>query len=403
MKEYLKYFGIGLSYYTGVILISLAYFLNNSSAALSEKVFLFYDAVHYYNVALQGYNSHYEVAFFPLFPFVWKLSGASLIGISFLNALVYISCIVLVGKSEKLSSINYLIALAIPSAVFYFIPYSETFYFVCSLLLLYGVKENKFYLEIGGILLCCFCRPVLPIILPSVLLFSFYQKSALYKTLTRSLTAIAGTLLAFFVHSIYTGNFFSYFSAFNTWNYNFRFPLLPLKSGGGDMITHIDGYALLFGLISIVLIVKCIKNPPKEIEINNCEFFSLTYLSFFTLLILGLMRGGSLTSMNRFMFCSPFFIVAFFYIEKHFIKVKNRKNILKLLLSLILFGLLFQSYVHIQTFTKYFLVAALFAIYLAKDHYVFRNVNSEKVVLLLMLIALQIVFLNKFLTGQWIG
>jgi len=403
LRGYFKYLAVGVSYYLIILLISLAYFLINNSDSLSDNVFLYFDAVHYYNVAIEGYLSHYEVAFFPLFPFAWNFLGLSLIGISCLNAVIYISCIAFLGKAENMNWADYLIALALPSAVFYFIPYSEAFYFISCGLLLYGIRENKFHLEILGIILCCFCRPVLPVIFPAVLLFSLYEKSTMYKAVIRSATALAGTLSAFFIHWIYTGNFFSYFSAFNTWDYNFRFPLLPLKSGGGNMITHIDGYALLFGIISILLVIIFLKNNNKKNEIKSYEFFSLVYLSFFTLLILGLLRGGSLTSLNRFIFCSPFFIVSLFYIEKNFIKIKSTRNILLLLMSLVLFGLLFQSYVHIQVFIKYLIVAILFSFYLAKKHSVLRIINVEKTILLLMLIALQLVCVNKFLNGQWVG
>lgn len=402
MLLYGKYLAAGLTYYGILALLLIAYVTIYSPGLLSKDVLLFFDSVHYQSVATQGYETHFEVAFFPLFPFLWKFLGLSLIGISSFNAVLYISCLAFIARIEKLDWSDYFIALALPSAIFYFIPYSEALYFLCSVLILYGIRSNNFPLQLVGIALCSFCRPVLPVLLPAILLYYFIYKKSVSKSIISSFAALSGTLLAFFVHWIYTGDFLSYLTAFNTWDYNFKFPLLPLTSGGGGTIRQLDGYALLFGVFSIILIFKLLKDRTRNRN-DSDKIFSLAYLSFFTILILSLMRGGSLNSMNRFIFCSPYFVLALFYIQKNLIRNKGIKSFILTFLGLVAFSLLFQSYVHIQTFLKYAIGALILSAYLAKQHFMVKGVSIEKAVLFITLVATQILMLSKLLNGYWIG
>jgi len=402
MLLYAKYLAAGLAYYGILALLLLAYFSICSPELLSKDVLLFFDSVHYQSVATQGYETHFEVAFFPLFPFLWKFLGFSLLGISLFNALLYISCLAFIARIEMLDWIDYFIALALPSAIFYFIPYSEALYFSCSLLILYGIRSNSFPLQIVGIALCSFCRPVLPILLPTILLYHFIYRRSISKTIISGLTALSGTLLAFFIHWIYTGDFLSYFTAFNTWDYNFKFPLLPLTSGGGGAIRQLDGYGLLVGVFSIMLLIRLLKERTRNRN-DSDKVFSLAYLAFLTILIISLMRGGRLDSMNRFLFCSPYFVLGLFYIEKNLIRNKGLKNFALTFVGLIAFSLLFQSYVHIQTFLKYAIGAFVLSLFLAKKHVIIRGVIVEKAILFATLVAAQILLLSKLLNGDWIG
>jgi hypothetical protein len=397
-----KYLAAGLMYYGVLAILIFAYTVSYSPELLSKDVLLFFDAVHYQSVSTQGYETHFEVAFFPLFPFLWKFLGLSLIGVCVFNAVLYISCLAFVARIEKLDWIDYFIALALPSAIFYFIPYSEALYFSCSVLILYGMRSNNFPIQIVGIVLCSFCRPILPVLLPAIFLWHFICRSSISKTIISGSAVLSGTLLAFFVHWMYTGNFLSYFTAFNTWDYNFKFPLLPLTSGGGGTIRQLDGYALLFGGFSILLIIRLLQDSVWNRN-DSDKIFSLAYLSFFALLIISLMRGGRLDSMNRFIFCSPYFILAFFYIEKNLIRKKGLKSFVVVFIGLVAFSLLFESYVHIQTFLKYASVALILSIFLAKQHLVVRGVSVEKAILLTTLVATQVLLFGKLLNGHWIG
>jgi hypothetical protein len=115
------------------------------------------------------------------------------------------------------------------------------------------------------------------------------------------------------------------------------------------------------------------------------------------------MRGGNLTSMNRFVFCSPYFILVLYYLENNFVFSKEIKSSLILFIALILFSFLFKSYVHIEPFMKYAFGAIIITLYLSKSHVIQKSINFEKSILLGALVILQFIVFNKFLHGEWIG
>ena len=109
----------------------------------SEKHFLNWDAAHYFTIKNEGYQG-FLVAFFPLFPLVWKLTHLNVFGIVILNALLYFSSVYFLVSKMKLTSLELVLYLSVPSAVFYYLPYSESLFFLSSTLLILGVKNEKF-------------------------------------------------------------------------------------------------------------------------------------------------------------------------------------------------------------------------------------------------------------------
>ena len=123
------------------------------------------------------------------------------------------------------------------------------------------------------------------------------------------------------------------------------------------MIARLDGVAFIFGLISGVCLVLYILrvNFLKAKSIPKDVILSLAYLGGITLTVF-LFRGGALFSLNRFLFATPFIIMAVNYFLKQNFSFSNRKLIL-ILFILIIYWLSFASYVHIQAFLKYFAVS----------------------------------------------
>ena len=127
----------------------------------------------------------------------------------------------------------------------------------------------------------------------------------------------------------------------------------------------------------------------------------INFLVFTISLIVLLFRGGSLFSLNRFIYASPYFILCFFC----FLKTENFKirSVYLLFFGFSLYWLLFGSYVHIQTFGKYELLALFILLPFllivsnnkvkAVSYYSFISVN----------ILLQIYFMYRFLNYSWVG
>ena len=128
-----------------------------------------------------------------------------------------------------------------------------------------------------------------------------------------------------FIQFLDTGEWFKFFEAQKHWGNFLQIPRFPLTSWAGGFIVRLDGFAFLIGIIlggfllGLIFKLKQFRNTiiPSEV------IFSLAYLGGITLIVL-LFRGGSLFSLNRFIFATPFIIVAFnFWIKSYFCIKKN--------------------------------------------------------------------------------
>ncbi len=136
---------------------------------LSTNNFLNWDAEHYYRIKNFGYEG-FRVAFFPLFPFVWKLLHLNVIGIIFLNAAVFFIAFYFLIRSLRSNTLEILLYLSIPSFCFFFLPYSEAIFFACSTLFLMGLKKNKISIVWLGLLLCSISRPAFTVFIPALII-----------------------------------------------------------------------------------------------------------------------------------------------------------------------------------------------------------------------------------------
>ena len=150
-------------------------------------------------------------------------------------------------------------------------------------------------------------------------------------------------------------------------------------------------------LTALILKLKWVKDTvlPKEV------IFSLAYLGGITIAVL-LFRGGSLFSLNRFVFATPFIIVVLNYWIKQQFNLKIKK--LLLIFGLIfIFWFLFGSYVHIQQIIKFGLLSlyATLIFALKSDKEIIRKYSL--ILLIIINFSFQIIFYIRFLNGDWVG
>jgi hypothetical protein len=96
-------------------------------------------------------------------------------------------------------------------------------------------------------------------------------------------------------------------------------------------------------------------------------------------------RGGSMFSLNRFVFAVPFIIVAIDYYLKSAFTIGTKKLLLSLLF-VVLFFLMFGSYVHLQNFLKFLFLAVILPLALKHES------KPVSVMALLLLIGLNVFF-----------
>lgn len=365
------------------------------------------DALHYQYIVLNGY-ADYRVAFFPLFPKIWMMTGLGAVGISVLNCLIYFSCFLWLSKELNFNRFTFLVCLALPSAMFYYIPYSESFFFLGAVMVLLGMNKERLLLLCVGLFICSVARPAYTIFIPALLLVelltSVNLKSAIKRFVLYALVVLAGTVVVGIIQFLDTGLWFKSFEAQAVWGNKLQLPTLPLRSWSQVVIIRYDGIALLCGLVSSFFLLMWIRQKyylKKEVEVSKILIFSLAYIAGISFAVL-LFRGGSLFSLNRFVFATPFAIVAF-------AAFLNLKDVFKpihfvyVFISLNAYWLLFASYAHIQVFLAYLLPSLFLVAFIGmkSENIKFRRIM--RILTLLIMFEFQIYLLIRYISGTWVA
>lgn len=388
-------------YYSLIALISAVFmwlfgflFCAMQGAELSSINWMFADAQHYAGVQENGYQDSHLAAFFPLFPFLWRLLGFSGFGIGLANAVFYLAGASLLGSSFKLSLKYFVFFCYLPLNVFFFLPYSEALFAFAMVLFLIGAYKWNWYLLILGIVICSFARPTAALFIPALLLATALVKEprALKKKLfILPLIAAISFGGVLFIQQLDTGNLLSFFEAQKSWGSYWRIPSYPLTTWGNGFNTILDALSLF---ISTVCGIAFIRAWHKKLTLSFVEWFSLAFLAGTGLLVV-LTRGGELYSLSRFIFCVPLFPFAMAVLFKENLVSRNL-----FLVVLFVFPWLFGIHVHIQAAAGGLLAAVVVLIFtfLWKS-----NTQVSSVLALAILFILQAFCCSLFLKGYWLA
>jgi hypothetical protein len=271
---------------------------------------------------------------------------------------------------------------------------------------LMGLKKNIPVLVSIGILFCGLTRPSATVFIPAILLTVYLNDESIKGKITKgiiySLFALLGLGITLIIQHSYTGEWFSFFEAQKGWGNELQIPTLPFKSWAGGQIVRLDASALLVGFFSLAFIVKIILKKLKTLkqEITPDIIFSISYLAGITLLIL-FFRGGSFFSLNRFIYATPFFLIALIYFCRNYSFTFKQIGIF--FLTSTLFWLLFGSFVHIQYFLKFVLLSLFLTTYLFLNN---QNKYVKKAAWFFVLIinsTLLMYFFYRFVNNEWVG
>ncbi|ANI89379.1 hypothetical protein A9P82_08790 [Arachidicoccus ginsenosidimutans] len=295
----------------------------------TNKNLINWDAVWYKKIQEAGY--HYSeatggtMAFFPLFPFLWRWFGLNVIGITIFNYLIFLLGFYLLSNNQKWSFKQNLLFLSTPSLFFCFVPYSEALFFLGSSLLLIGLNKDRIAIILLGLIITTLTRSVGVVFIPALIFTYFYlsneksYKHNLLRILLGTAVIISGSLIAFLVQYLYTGKWFVFFEVQKHWRRQFQIPTLPLTTISNFNMLWLDGMAFLFALLAgfyiLFLLLSNYKNPLNKIKVRPEVLFSLVYVAmigFIATFFSGVRSkdyGTSLMSINRFIFATPFFII----------------------------------------------------------------------------------------------
>ncbi|MCA1764068.1 MAG: hypothetical protein ABR574_13260 [Cryomorphaceae bacterium] len=304
--------------------------------ALNNENLLRWDAVIYEclsnNMYTEGETCYGNVraAFFPLFPVFWRLSGASPIGISLVNYLVFIASMAFLfihlfrGKPrDRLPTFAVLITL--PSAIIYYIPYTEAFFLLTMTIAAIGIIKEKYGVYVIGALLMATVRPATAFVLLAILavelalLIRNKQMGLFFKRATiKAVPFLIGYLIVILIQYIYSGSWTAYLDAQKFWAGS-------IQGIKGISDWSVEGFgmnvfaiffvaipALLFAIYSLATfkskegVFSKMTSDRPALYLLMISVFYLAGIFVFTLIT----SGGNLHSFFRFTLASPFFYIA---------------------------------------------------------------------------------------------
>ncbi len=376
---------------------------------LNEKLHRF-DVNWYHDIANNGYSMENEgpsnTIFFPLFALLWRVLPLNEVGISLVNMSIYIASVVLILRAFRPLTNVLLVSLAIPSMFFLFIPYTEALFFLGGTFILCGFKKEKDLLIMLGLFIACLTRSASMLFIPVVLgMLIFNMKSKEKISVVNYLyylTVIALSISMVFQYQYYaTGVQMAFFKAGSEWDCCFaNFPAIPFLGGASDKAVRLDSVALLSGLFATGLLVYVFIKSNTRLRMQNEEKFALFYIAGISFMMLAL-GGGDFSSLNRFVFATPFFFVFLHYVFRSI-----QFNIISMLIAFVVikaFYLLFGSYLSYQLYMYSFAITTFLVIGLllnSKDKLLSRFSFG---VVYSGCLLMQAYYFVSFLKGDWIG
>ncbi len=363
------------------LLYQLFYFAGIINEFPDNSNLIIFDGGWYKTIVDNGYvwvkNSQTNLAFFPFFPYLWKFTRLSAVGICILNSSLTLIGFLLINRYYSLKSWEKLVFLSMPSMFFCFVPYSEASFFLFSAILLIGLYKDSKILIITGLFMTGITRSAAIMFLPAIIFAELIncniekgKKAQMIKKLAIYCGVILlALLLVVAIQWVQTGKWFNFIKAQKYWDNKISIPALPLTTTNQHRQLWLDGTAFMVGIFatiqSFIIFFKWIY-LKYNFKINKAFAFSLIYISVITLFILftrtkDALGRTTIYSLNRYVFATPFFIV--FLLHYLHNRPLIRKDLLTILTVIILISVSFGAYRLFIHFDKYILLNILLMIF----------------------------------------
>ena len=210
---------------------------------ITDQNLVNWDAVGYYyqvnhNPGPEDIRSSY--GFFPMFPWIWKITHIPLKLIGVFNFILFAISLMILMKlflpKDKFSyndrMIIFTLGLCIPSVIIYLIPYSEAVFTITFALALWGLSRKSYWIYF--LFMTAFAMTRASVI---IVIFAFVVTDFIYLVRYRNFSAsfrefvlkitpvLVGMFLVFTWDYFWSGNFFKYYEVQSTyWTNNLQWP-----------------------------------------------------------------------------------------------------------------------------------------------------------------------------------
>jgi hypothetical protein len=308
-----------------IVVYAALYAFGILTTAPSAKTLISWDAGWFDSVRLHGYVSgkgQTNIPFFPLFPYLWRLSGLNALGISIVNACFMFLGSVWLARTFALSRQQVLVLLATPPLFFCLAPYAEGLFFLFGAVLLHGLHRRHLAYTTLGLLGCCLTRSAATLFIPAFVLaevlacISLAEVPRLLLRLLTGLLAMGAALgSVMYLHFRTTGDAFALFSSYKNWGHEMQLPPTFdfLHSSAGVPMLGLDLLAMLVGALAIIaclwLSIRWLRGwwqPQPASPPSRAVVFSLGYcVGIFAFMVL--YQDGDLANNSRYVLGTPFF------------------------------------------------------------------------------------------------
>ena len=378
------------------------------------------DAGWYHGIKVYGYQfieaSRCNLAFFPMFPYLWRYSHLSGLGISIANLLLYAASVGILFHRTKTSWIYLLAILGIPSLIFMFLPYSESLFFFFGTLIITGYRRSKNKLILIGFLGACLTRSVSLMFIPALIiteLIFWLNTGAPKNTIIKRILlycgmCVTGTAIVVLMEWAQTHKWFYYLSVQKYWNRTLQWPSFPMTTLSEKIVLGIDGASVIIGLIAGWFVLRWIMGAlgftQKKADQNNQAdrgvYFSALCLAatavvdiFFTYQVNG---QTNIWSINRHILCTPF---ALYFLSWFNTTYLTSKLDLFFIALCVVLGSYFTGVFYFPNQMYFYFI---FFIGFFASRY-FPKLRFSLVILYALNLFLQLIYYHAFLNQRWIG
>ena len=403
---------------------------------INESNVLQWDAAIYHCISKKMYSKGNECygnvrcAFFPLFPFIWKLTGSSGIFISLFNYFIFILGIsillhfLLDKKCYEHKIIYHFLLITLPSTIIFYIPYTEALLFITMTFLVVGILKERYWIYFLSAFLLALVRPATIFILFGILgaeFFVFLNKKNIklffVSSIKKSIPFILGYFSVLLIQYLYTNSWNSMIEAHSYWSGN-----TSAFNAIHDWSTEGFGMnSLAFFFISIPVAIFFLfklylaifnKRRNQDNLLNNDTIigylFNVSVIYIVGIFIFTLLTsGGNLHSYFRFILSTPLFYIFLLIIINELNEIQKLGGAaIFVIFSFVFFAILNKiqytgNIINFSYVGMFLLLISLFMI-LTQD---FIKIKW-KFLLLAIIIILNIVWntymFNMYLSNAWI-